>query len=368
MADDPANKIGQDTLENTNNMQRAAMLNLSSIGAHSPTSSLHSSGMVKEILEIQKLNIALELKDSEKLHGRPNAQNNWPEFLYHLTSKFEGFDLWDPDHDRPKMIVTRHHIAQNLSSELQRLTREFKTTETLWQHLVQGYSSSHARQQPQVVEALIELHPTEDMDIELVALRDMISTVKASFGDTINTETLVHLIWTKNLPKWYEHDRREAYKNTPFNFSLLEIALRNTWQDLAIQKNRQKKSFYVETHPATQAVSSSTGNDPNRCAKHPDRKKTECWLCNPCTICTEKGYPMTLHKQNGYKCRENNGSARPIPPSTNPAVPKHTANIVQAVVDSGCSGHVWSERIKLILNFTHLFKTRHQRLQGIPYQ
>jgi hypothetical protein len=153
----------------------------------STTSSTNSLSLTSSsIIAMQKVNAALQLPEQEMLSGRPVEGNNWADFLYYLEVKFSDYDLWDHGAACPRFeAVTLSHLRQNLKPALRQFHKDLKTSEALWKHLVEIYSGANARQQPQVLDMLMDLQLTDDMDVELVKLDGIISKLLASFGPGI---------------------------------------------------------------------------------------------------------------------------------------------------------------------------------------
>ena len=299
-----------------------------------------------------------------KLKGKPNGINNFDEFSWWFPKHFSELDgLWDTEHNVPTWQLTTMMLLRNMDISLHSDYRNYETGEALWKAIIVQYKANRTNSQAILLSNVAKYQPPVDMDEALRQMQKNVRLMVSAFGSLMQTEEVVQILFTQNLPSDYETARLMAIASPVFDFASLENSLKAIWDD----KKRKKggKAFLASTKEGKD----NQGNDEveklklqlkttqeqlnkamiakpaektgerktMKCSVHTfwDMKGDVCSKCSPCQVCVERGAYQTSHVQDTRRCPFYNHSE------------KGTALMAKGVagpIDSGASNHTFSNK------------------------
>jgi hypothetical protein len=203
--------------------------------------------------------------------------------------------------------------------------RSYTDSPSLWARLVSDYSHQRMMSRALLLSQIAEYRPPIDMDQALQDHAKHVRQLRSAFGSTMDTELVVQILFTHNLPSEYALAKLNAIEST-FNFDQVELMSKHLWNDLKCKKT---KSFQAKAPPPAKAPTSATA-----CPVHPTWQiyaGGQCFKCHPCARCLQAGAHKTFHRENTPKCTFYAPASKVKLATADP-------------VDSGCTNHIFRNK------------------------
>ena len=279
--------------------------------------------------------------EKHQLLSTPEQWDPWSKSTIGMLTQFQMWNTSDgtPDDSKLSIWLFTQMIGISLRHKIDHCTTATEAWDTLKPQM------TFAQQKKLLTQHQAATVPL-DMDLALQQLNSTIRTAKFVFGNTINTDYLFQLIFMDKLPANYEFQMKSANAADKFDFSKLKSHLLSEWENIRDRVSRGgpiPSAKVAKTGRPSGSPSKSPFNPADH-STHRHENKSTCFICNPCSKCTNASKPKTFHHENDYRCLMN-WQNTPEKPVTNSPIANFARSLPSPtqmlfVPDSGANQHM----------------------------
>jgi hypothetical protein len=190
----------------------------------------------KRFLSLEDVTIPVEYF----LCGEPTEKNNFNNFENWITDQFTMLGLWDRGKNCPNETVSRGMVLRNVKMALHQTYMSLANGTDVWIALKNAYKGDKPGAQARLLFQIVQEIPDRDMDKAVIQHNENVKDIINSFGKTMDTEKIVQLFFTKNLPEIYHQARSNAITAQTFDFGNLTAVLKLLSDDIKVSGNKNK--------------------------------------------------------------------------------------------------------------------------------